>query len=409
MASCVGQTQGAHHLRLGSRRLRTDGVVDCPCATDEFSHTKGIRVSGASAPRPAAGTGSLYNQSSLGVPCIKENEMKRMVAVVRRPVICLLAMMGGAVLSPTVCSAEDFDRFSFPLPLPLEVGDGWTYSIVKTHWKAKDQPVSGRQILDTLSAETLTIRVVERLQIEDQTYFALSDGGLYRVDEASRTWRYDTEAKSEMIVWDIWGPIVWVIWAQDWQIPRIEKAVVDGYACEYNCLSRFGPFVRHVVPIPDHPEFEEADIWIATIDVYTLRLERFLYYSPFVWAYTDIIKFPNWGITELYLFEDTPDTTADEQNRTIVVAPNVGVVYYAFAKYFYSIYSDQGESMADSTGSGKVGFVNILSSGFPIDYIEKTEWILQDVQTGALESTSVEDISFGQLKQRMTRPALDDP
>ena len=89
----------------------------------------------------------------------------------------------------------------------MEVGDRWTYSIVKV------QTTDAIGILDTLSTEILTLRVIERLPLADQTYFALSDGSLYRLDEASRTWRYDTEAESEKIVWDIWGPIAWQVWA----------------------------------------------------------------------------------------------------------------------------------------------------------------------------------------------------
>ena len=75
--------------------------------------------------------------------------------------------------------------------------------------------------------------MVESLQIEDRTYFALSDGGLYRVDEEKRTWRYDTEAKSEKIVWDIWGPpedkiIELPLYRLRQLEPVIERPVIDG-------------------------------------------------------------------------------------------------------------------------------------------------------------------------------------
>ena len=300
-----------------------------------------------------------------------------MFAVVRRPIICLLIIVGGVLMISTACAAQDADRFFFPLPLSLEVGDRWTYSIVKIH-KAKDQ------ILDTLSTEMLTTRVVDRLQIEDQSYFALSDGGIYRVDETSRTWQYDTEAKSEKVVWDIWGPIVWDIWPGVWQIPRIEKPVINGYACEYDCLSRYGPFVRH--PIPE-PRYAEIYDWIATTDADTIRYDRSIgsfVYFPYVWTYKDIIKFPDWGITELYVFEKGLYESERLKVMTLVIAPNVGVVYYTFSRYYY----------ADVT---------------VIKRIEKTAWILQDVQKGDPGSTVIEDISFGQLKQRMTRPAPNVP
>ena len=293
----------------------------------------------------------------------------------------VVGLLGGVVIAPTVCPAEDSDRFSFPLPLSLEVGDHWTYSIVTIRWKNEDRT------LDTLSTETLTIRVVERLQIEDQIYFALSDGGIYRVDEASRTWQYDTEAKSEKIVWDIWGPL-----KEDFHgvsgLPYsvIEKPVIDGYAGGVY-LSRYGPFVRR-----PHPEFEEVDVWIATIDADTVGADTIRYdwdighflYFPYVWTYNDVIKFPDWGITELYLFEKDRYMSERSGIMNFVVAPNVGVVYYAFARYHY----------ADLT---------------LIEKIEKTVWILQGVQKGDPESTVVEDISFGQLKQRMTHPAPNAP
>ena len=276
----------------------------------------------------------------------------------------------------------------------MEVGDRWTYSIVKV------QTTDAIGILDTLSTEILTLRVIERLPLADQTYFALSDGSLYRLDEASRTWRYDTEAESEKIVWDIWGPIAWQVWAGPSYIPWIERpVVVDGYACEYDgCLSRYGPFVRHVVPAPQRSEFEEVDLWITTIntddDPYYFRIGNFLYF-PYVWTYVDRLKLPAWNVTELYVFEDTPATTGNYPTMTMVVAPNVGVVYYAFDEYIYD----------DSTSAGKVSrLYDHDPSGGPTR-IETTAWVLQEVQKGDLGNTGIEDTSWGQLKQRMGRPS----
>ena len=212
--------------------------------------------------------------------------MKRMFAVVRRPVICLLIIVWGVLMITTACPAEDTDRFFFPLPLSLEVGDRWTYSIVKNHWKAEGQP------LDTLSTETLTIRVVERLQIEDQTYFALSDGGLYRVDEASRTWRYDTEAKSEKIVWDIWGPKISLAYAVG-ERSVIERSVVNGYACQ--CTSRHGPF--ELRPITES-RFEGLYTWIQTVEEDTVRYDAYLadlFHSSSFLNHDDLLKLQTWG------------------------------------------------------------------------------------------------------------------
>lgn len=336
--------------------------------------------------------------------------MKRIGALreMRGLMLVLVGLLGSVVIAPTVCPAENSDRFSFPLPLSLEVGDRWIYSIVKIHWEDFWRA-------DTLSTETLTIRVVERLPIEDQTYFALSDGGLYRVDEARRTWRYDTEAKSETIVWDIWRPLKYEIEETPLETrlyPWIEKPVVNGYACGNRCFARYGPFVRHVVPAPEYLEhlgFEELDRWIATIDTdigpYDFALEPFLSSVPLTISYADILKYPDWGIVELYLFGDTPSNSADRGSTTICVAPNVGVVYYEFTEAFYSAFDDEWMNPADSTGAGKVG----LDASGPLDYIEKTAWILQGVQKGDPGNTVVEDTSWGQLKQRMRRPVPNAP
>ena len=74
MASCVGQAQGAHRSRLEPSRLRADGIVGCPCATDECSHNKGIWGVG---PSPGGGNRPAVQPNGLGIPCIKENQMKR--------------------------------------------------------------------------------------------------------------------------------------------------------------------------------------------------------------------------------------------------------------------------------------------------------------------------------------------
>ncbi len=309
--------------------------------------------------------------------------MKRMFAVVRRPVICLPIIIGGVLMISAACPAQGSDRFFRPLPLSLEVGNRWTYSIVKIH-KARGQ------ILDTLSTETLTIRVVERLQIEDQTYFALSDGGLYRVDEAGRTWRYDTEAKNEKIIWDLWGAEISLSYALgDFSV--IERTVVDGYACQ--CISRYGPF--ELRPIPE-PGYEGIYTWIQTVEEDTVRYDSYLtnfFHSPLALSRADLLQFRDLGVTELYLFQEF--YPIESYDFDLVVAPNVGVVYYAFTEYFFSMYSDDDD--------------NDSMDRYGIDYVEKTEWILRDMQKGDQGNTVVEDTSWGQLKQRMTRPSPNAP
>ena len=334
-------------------------------------------------------------------------------------IFCVVGLLGSVVIAPIVCPAQESDPFSFPLPRSLDVGDRWTYSIVKIHWKdEQDTTTNTFGIFDTLSTETLTLRVVERLPIEDQTYFALSDGSLYRVDEDSRTWRYDTEAKSETIIWDIWGPLKYKIIESPVRTRRyswIEKPVVNGYVqdCEYVdvCLSRYGPFV--LAPITE-PEYEGLYTWIQTVEVDTIRYDRYLgnlFNYPYTFSHADLLKLSDWGITELYFFQDTSLTTDVELNRTFVVAPNVGVVYHAFAEFFYSLYGEDwmnGSTYSDSTGAGKVGHVADPPMG-ELDYVEKTTWILQDAQKGQPGSTTIENTSWGQLKQRMRRPALHAP
>ena len=65
MASCVAQTQGAPHSRLGPRRLSADGALGCPCATERLSDYKGLWGVG---PSPGGGRDLLY-QLGLGIPC----------------------------------------------------------------------------------------------------------------------------------------------------------------------------------------------------------------------------------------------------------------------------------------------------------------------------------------------------
>ena len=268
------------------------------------------------------------------------------------------------VIDPVACPAsEKEDELSFPLPLSLEIGDRWTYSVVTTLWKAE------LRSLDTLSIENLTIRVVERLRIEDQTYFVLSDGGIYRIDEASRTRRYNTETKCEKIVWDIWGPVRGSGPGLA-QRTSIEKTVINGYPCEDGCLSRYGPFVQNGTPDPEYLEYylEERwyfqTLWKANTEYREYDLGDVLDY-PYNLTYADILKYPDWGIIELYLFQDTPEATEFTPIRTFVVAPNVGSVYYAKNTSFVF-------------GSGKIG----RSYYHPTEK-QKTEWILRDFQKGA--------------------------
>ena len=284
--------------------------------------------------------------------------------------LCIVVLLGSVVackgvIDPVVCPAPEEDRLYFPLPSSLKVGDRWTYSVVKTHWQHEIKS------LDTLSIENLTIRVIEHLQIGDQTYFALSDEGIYRIDEASRTRRYDTEAKCEEIVWDIWGPV------RDKLKYSIEKTVINGYPCEDGCFSRHGPFVQSWTPDPEDLEYYLGLRWYFQTPWKTSYHDD--YYSlgnlldfPHNLTYAEILKYPDWSINELYLFHETQWVTDNYPTWNLVVAPNVGVVYLARITHG-SIYS--GGNVA-----GKVGASLVPMPGY---YKQKTEWILRDFQKGA--------------------------
>ena len=258
---------------------------------------------------------------------------------------------------------------------------------MKTHW----QPNFWSN--DTLSVEYLTIRVVERLRIEDQTYFALSDEGTYRIDEANRTWRYDTEGEYEEIVWDIWGPV------RDKLEHSIEKVVINGYPCKDGCFSSYGPFV--LSSTPDSSELERLlkDRWQFQTLWETEEVSRLGYDLgheldyPYRLTYADILKYPDWSINELYMFQDTPkypDWSINEPNErlymfqdispervffpiwNLVVAPNIGVVY--LARMAHGNYGSTHDA-------GKVG--TSLSPPVSSYYKLKIEWILQNFQKGA--------------------------
>ena len=100
-------------------------------------------------------------------------------------ILLLVLILAGAVKSATPLCCP------FPLPNGLEVGDRWTY-----WWDYPHGP-------DSL------ITVVASHELGGQTYFEMSnDGGLYRVDDEKRTWKYDTASESEILFWDIWPDFI---------------------------------------------------------------------------------------------------------------------------------------------------------------------------------------------------------
>ena len=251
--------------------------------------------------------------------------MKRMFAVVRRPVICLLAIMGGAALTPTVCPAQGFCS-SFPLPRGLEVGDRWTY--------LERESSSFTDTTKTVTMSTITITVDARHELSGQTYFELSDGGLYRVDDERRTWQYDADTESEVLCWDLWVEPVPIpdeipedaieTWLEEneygWYISNDEEfaltkpLVVKGEPISgpWAFIKRNGPF-----RIDDFArKLAEAGLPALGWDENTWRKELM-----------------DRGATEVYQF----DFQISEYNPYLVIAPEVGVLCYAYGSWDYLV------------------------------------------------------------------------
>ena len=160
-------------------------------------------------------------------------------------VFCFIWVLWGTAMSPRFCSAADSELLPFPLPLSLEVGQSWTYSIVSVYW-ADWVPPEGQEGIgpDTLHTGILNITIEERFQIESEVYFALDAGGLYRVDGDGKTWKFDTETSTELLLWDIWGPPV--------DLNRevvYEQAVIQGSLLNVEqhllYVTRWGPYERN--------------------------------------------------------------------------------------------------------------------------------------------------------------------
>ena len=117
---------------------------------------------------------------------------------------CIIWVLGATVMVPATSPAG----CPFPLPSALKVGQRWTYLLI-----AKDLEVGRTPILDSdaildIRTHIQTISVVSHRQIEDRTYFVLRYNdfqGLYRVDDCRRTWWYNADNGTEVLCWDIWG------------------------------------------------------------------------------------------------------------------------------------------------------------------------------------------------------------
>ena len=88
---------------------------------------------------------------------------------------------------PIPCDAFDL------ICVPPQVGDSWTYR------KETLDRFNGRTEIDTL-----TVSVVGTEQIEDQEYYRLGNGRLYRASADGVIWRYDAGRAEEAIHFDLW-------------------------------------------------------------------------------------------------------------------------------------------------------------------------------------------------------------
>lgn len=274
----------------------------------------------------------------------------------RSLIFCVVGLLGSAVIAPTACPAEEFCCPPFPLPSKLEVGHHWTY--LKTSVTDTNYGESNGLPEIEIKTDTLTVTVDRRYQIGDQTYFALSDGGIYRVDEAGRTWKYDTEAKEERILWDnLWGlgaladegllargPEDRYLFYED---IGVKAVIANGYACAPWGI-RHGPFgLNELAWALGGPSIDWTSEggWNEGMWKETLR---------------------DWGVTYVYGF----GLSFPENLQTMIIAPDVGVLYYSQ---------------------------------------EAWEWSHTYVLMLNKKVTVLENVSFGQIKQRMTRPASNAP
>ena len=258
-----------------------------------------------------------------------------------KKIILALWIIETGVIVPTSCPAVDSRSLPFPLPLSLNVGQGWTYSTVSVYsvgWNSGDLSLVNP---DTLQTGILDITVVERHQTESQVYFTLSDIGIYRVDEEARTWQYDPETDTETLLWDIWGPPEVFAGSVDFDQAIIQGIVLTGENALLS-ITRYGPYERH----------EWDPLFLAS------------------WNLTEG-KLLEWEVEEFYKF----DISLPEDHTSLIFAPNVGILSY----------------------QSLVGYVEGTTTWYVLETYDHGG-------TGRIV-TAVKNVSFGQLKGRVARPS----
>ena len=255
--------------------------------------------------------------------------MKRMFAVVRRPVICLLAIMGAALV-PTVCPAQSLCCPPFPLPRGLEVGDHWTY--------LRRGSSSFTDTTKTVTMSTITITVDARHELSGQTYFELSDGGLYRVDDERRTWKYDPDTEREVLYWDMD-----ILWAEPVPIPNdIPDDSIENWLRENQYYGLYLNDLEEVVLTK--PLVANGEEIHVLYDGIVAGITRF---GPLgLDDFSRILVAADWpasgwdgnkwgrelmdrGVTDIYIF----DFQIPEENPYLVI----GVLYYAYGSWSSSV------------------------------------------------------------------------
>ena len=226
-----------------------------------------------------------------------------------------------------------------------DVGDSWTYSILEV----RATTVGDTTRIDS-QYSTQTIEVVRSAPMGDRTYLELSDSEhLYRVDEAGRTWQYDTGTDTEKVFWDI-----------DDQCEPREPSATDGYCgVEAGVVIAGAPIQMLLLRLYRRGPLGR-DEWDTSLGPAWWRKRAGRLQGSELWD----------GVKDLYEYH----LQMPELSSYSLVAPGVGVL---FCGYWLGW---------PHRGGGREYYLESHSSQL---------------------STSVRDVSFGQLKEEVVRPVSE--
>ena len=182
------------------------------------------------------------------------------------------------------------------------------------------------------------MRVVARREFESQTYFELSDGGHYRVDDEGRTWKLDPTSGIEMLYWDL-RPIATPLptdapalsdSANHWDFYNLlDWLLVENHSLPI--LEIVGDEVKIIgtaeMVFNGRPIIETGSSVVWTIGPYDLTEPK----TP---------GFRSLGI-ERRLLVDLGETHVywlnfeNGFNRTLIIGPSLGTIYCATSNYLY--------------------------------------------------------------------------